>query len=150
MLACLTLGLVLVMRFWPNCALSRALHKHLVERPVRWCAKIERRHIIQTAVLVFLLFSAGQMVSMLGSEFLFAYSFDLSLYIDSLVVTAALAAASYLRATAQYLRSRSSVGRMPVLRPFRRAARERRARKPRVEKPADNDDSPAWTFALAA
>jgi hypothetical protein len=150
MLACLALGLVLVMRFWPNCTFSRVLHKHLVERPVRWCAKVERHRIIQTAILLVLLFSAGEIVSMFGSEFLFAYSFDLSLYIDCLIVTAALAAASYLKATARYLRARWSFGRLPAFRPFRRAAREPRARKPRAEKPADNDDRPGWTVALAA
>jgi hypothetical protein len=150
MLACLALGLILMMRFWPGAALSRVLHLYLVERPVRWCATVERHKVIQIVIIAALLLSTEQMVAMFGPEFLFTYSLDLSLYLDAVVVTAALAAASQLTAIARHLRARLSFRRAPAARPVRGAVRERRSRKRRVDKPADNDDRPAVAFMLAA
>ena len=147
MLACLALALTLMMRLWPKAALSRFLHRHLVERPVAWCATVERHRIIFLALLVVLTLSMSEVIAVMGSEVVVAYAFDLSLYIDALFVTAALAAASYVRSTTRHI---GALARLRQPARLRQSKRRERTTRSAARKPADNEDGPAPQVALAA
>jgi len=131
--------LVAVLRIWPESEIGRFLRPYLVERPATAISKLERHHLIWAGIVLFVIVGAGELATLYGTEFLFAYSLDLSLYLDAVLVTTALAMVSRLRSVAHFLGRHMQAGIR------RRADRHKRAR-PRaahrrpVRRSADNDD----------
>ena len=104
LLAALTLlAIVGIIRGSPDSLLGRALHLYLVEKPVAAGSRIRRHHIIwfgliSIAVLLLTMFFAGKVATAFEtSDFLFAYSLDLSLYLDAVLVASTIAAVTRVR-----------------------------------------------------
>lgn len=150
----LTLLIIGIIRGSPNSPVGRALRVYLVEKPVSAALRIERHHqiwlgLIAIAVLLLTAFAAGKFATLFETDFLFAYSLDLSLYLDAVLVASAIAAASRLRTLTVIMRSR--IGRWRgVGAAHKRLARPRaRSRRPAVRRP-DNDEDGPFFAALAA
>lgn len=140
LIAALTAGLLIaVLRLWPDSGIGRFLRPCLVERPAAALSKLERHHLIWAAIVLFVIVGASELATLYGSEFLFAYSLDLSLYLDAVLVTAALAVVSRVRSVANVLDHRWRA--VICLRADRheRAARPRAARRSPAKR-ADNDE----------
>lgn len=144
MLAGLALLVVAVMKLFPELPLSRLLHHHLVEAPMRALGTMRRRHLIYVLVLVVMSLSAGELVLLLGSaDVVMLMAWDASLYVDALI--AAWTMSALLRGKAVW---RALVARVPRL----KAARPRTPRRRRKEerKPANDTDEDGRDDALAA
>ena len=130
MLSALLLGLIAVMRLWPSVPIVRALHKVLVGMPIFWIAQAERRHIIVILVVVAMLIAGGEMLAIFGSfDALFAFSIDLSIYLDAVGAVLTVAAASRAKTTCQLFKARFvPVRRLPIRASMRRRSREVRSR----------------------
>ena len=122
------------MWLFPDTELGRLMHRHLVERPVRWTADASRTDILYLIAVVVVCLSAGEMVAMFGSDFLAAYAWGLTLYLDGLAV-------SFVVATAARFRSFTRLFRIPNLRGRQatRPQRTRRSRRRAVPKPGNDD-----------
>ena len=142
--------LVTVMRAWPESEIGRFLRPYLVEKPAAAISKLERHHLIWASIVLFVIVGAGELASLYGTEFLFAYSLDLSLYLDAVLVTTALAMVSRLRSVAHFLARYIRAGIRPRFDRHKRAARPRAARRRPAERAADNDDDGPSCRPLAA
>ena len=140
MILALLAGVLFLMWLQPELPLSRALHRILVELPIMWSAKLERHHLICLVILCALMFSSALSGAILGSaELAFAYALDVSLYVDALIATSAVAATTNLKAAARALRSRLRRV-LPAIAPDRRAkARSKRSKARRARKVPAND-----------
>src|SRR6478735_9192060 len=74
------LALMLVMRFAPDSSIGKALNRQLVEVPLRVLGGMRRHHLIFLILIVALI-----------------YALDVSLYVDGLLVTLALASVARTR-----------------------------------------------------
>jgi hypothetical protein len=132
--------LIAILRLWPDSELGRFLRPLLVERPAATGSKLERHHLIWAGIVLFVIVGAGELATFYGSEFLFAYSLDLSLYLDAMLVTAALAMVSRLRSVSQVL----GVCRRRAVRRrahgHKGAARPRAAHRRRTSRHIANDE----------
>ena len=92
----------------------------------------------------------GEVIVVLGPELVIAYLFDLSIYLDVVAVSLAMAAAARVKSAWHAARTRLSA----VVSRLRQGPRNRRARRtPRVRRasPPDNDDDdPSVHRGLAA
>jgi hypothetical protein len=149
MLSAFLLSLIAVMRLWPSAPTVRALHKVIVEIPTTWIARAERRHIILILVVAAMLIASGEMLAIFGSlDALFAFSLDLSIYLDAVGAVLAVAAASRAKTTYQLFKARFvSAHRLPIRGSTRRSSREVRSR--RIRRVA-NDDNEGRTGRQAA
>lgn len=148
----LLIGAMLMMWMFPGLPLTRSLHEHLVEIPVRSMSRLKRHHLLYAVILTLLMFSFREVVVIFGSaEVVMAYAFDLALYVDAMIAMSAAAAASYVRGAAQTLRRRliapiASV--VPLRRPRARARRSETANA--HSQPANEDDDRTECASLAA
>ncbi len=145
------IAVLLFTRFGPDIPLTRTLRYHLAERPARWIAGHALRDVIFVALTAGLLLTGGQMWALLGTEFMFGYIADLSLYFDVLAV------AWLTGAIGGFRRALRAVGT-----PFERVARAARARfgtaararrsRPETTRsaPANDDGEGGAAVALAA
>ena len=139
----LCVTLMLVMRFAPAIPLGAWLNHSLVERPLRRLAALERHHLIFFVLVVLMALAAGEFIAMYGSfEWAMISAFDLSVYLDAVVVTAALGATAKLRGAVQALRARLAL-RRGQSRSGARPRRVRSASRRRPPAPSANDDEPA-------
>jgi hypothetical protein len=155
----ITLVIAGVIRCSPNSPLGRTLKIYLAERPVKAASKIERHHIIWIAVVLLMIWvgiqllmaaAGAEIMTAFGSDFLFAYSLDLSLYLDAVVVASAIATASRLRTVMLHTqlkmkRWKGSIGSGGT-RATRPRAKKRRQALPRN----DNDEEGRLPAVLAA
>lgn len=142
---CIALTAV-IMRLFPDIELSRYLHRELVERPARWMSNATRMDILYLVAVLVVFYTMGEMVTVVGTDFLLAYSWDLAFYLD--VTTAGLAVAAVARLTrvAHFVTRQLPVSVGRVYRRAGRAVRSQRHRKP-VRSANDEDGQ---VFALAA
>lgn len=132
------LALVLVvMRLYPSTPLARSLHRWLVEWPIEVAGRIERRHLILVAIILF----CGPSLAALGSaEIAMLYAADLSLYAEAVLMTSLSALGLSLKKGWAAFFHRAGGLRRGVPR-----QRSRRVRSPRSGvSAASNDDDPAW------
>jgi hypothetical protein len=148
MLPLLLLGLTLMMRFFPDAPPARFLHTYLVAKPVRWSLDLDRRCLVYYLIVIGLCLTASEMVAILGTDFLLAYSWHLTLYLDGMGAAAALAVLARLKTATHFLRTRA-ISSLRAVRPPR-SARQRAHHRRTVQKGAGNDDDPARPYALAA
>jgi hypothetical protein len=134
----LLLALVLLMRFGPDIPFTRMLSMHLVERPLRWLSKHERHDYLYFIIITAMVIGGGEMILVLGPEFMMLYAADLALYLDVMAVSYLLAAVAKVKAAVLAVRTRLSAWGSRIVRPRRAAPRERASRKPASR--ADNDD----------
>jgi hypothetical protein len=145
MFAGLLLMLTLVMRLFPETPFVQILHNYLVLAPLRMLATAQRHHVILLFVLLALTLAPEAMALMGSTDVFMTFAWDLSLYLDALAVTYALAAYSHIKAAGHVLR-RS----LPRIGLRKTIARQRARRVRPVRRPANNDDDDGRGFALAA
>jgi hypothetical protein len=154
--ALVLLTIVGIIRGNPDSPLGRTLHLYLVEKPVEAASRIRLHHIIwfglvSIAVLLLTMFVAGKIATAFETtDFLFAYSFDLSLYLDALLVASTIAMVTRVRtimlltrAKARQWAGRGKSGRTALPRP--RAPR----RRPALRRPDNDEDGPFPATAAA-
>lgn len=147
----LLLAIMLVMRLAPASPLGKALNRQLVEVPLRVLGGMRRHHLI-FVILMAALVAAGSeaifaMISIGGVDFAVVYAFDVSLYVDGMLLALALASVSRTRATAALLRAGAIA---LAVRMWRRAGRRRARHAPArraTRKPSNDDDHPAFEQA---
>jgi hypothetical protein len=135
---------ILVMRLFPETPFARSLHRMLVESPLAFSKRIERRHIILIVILLLL----GETLILVGSaEIAIAYAIDLSLYADAMI--GVTMAASAVRLKSAWPRGRDAVLRLVSRkgRLVRRAARTKPEARPHAASANDDDPAPARLVA---
>ena len=137
--------IVAILWLFPDTELSRSLHRHLVEGPERWMANATRADVLYVAFLLILLVTAGEAVTLFGTEALFACSWDLAFYFDVMVPGLVIAAVARLRGVARIAIQRLAIGFARTQRRGGRAVRSRRHKMP--SRSANDDDGPAFAFA---
>lgn len=148
--AFVSLANMLLMRLCPDTDLSRTLHRHLIERPAAWLARLDRRQILVLVIAAGLLLAAGDLVVALGSaEIVLGYAADLAIYSDVVLAGLLLAAASRVRIASSIVRSRMRA-RVYAVRPrVGRVATQRARRLPRPSGRAANDNEGGSERAFA-
>ena len=126
---------ILVMRLFPKTPASCWLHRHLVELPLEWSERVERRHFWFALICVMAALSAT--VALPASELALAAAWDLSLYVDAVAIASAAALLSRGRIIFGAVRARFALCRRP--RRLGTASRARR-RPARAGKPPNNDN----------
>lgn len=136
MLACLLAFAMVVMKLYPSTPLARSLHRWLVEWPIETVGRMERRHLILVAILLF----CGPSLAAVGAaDAVMLYAADLSLYADAVLMTSLSAAGLSLRRGWTAFVHRAIGSRRGSPRP-----RSRRVRVPSGRgSTAANDDDPA-------
>lgn len=140
---------MVVMLAFPETPTARWLRALMVERPVAWFSEIKRRDVILLFVMFVLTLAAGEFVAVFGAAELFALGANISLFIDAVLVTAAVtiatAAATAWRSTRALVSQvlGGAVARIRV-RTFRRS-KTRKTRQPN----SLDDEGPAWALAHA-
>ena len=155
----IALVVVGIIRWSPNSPLGTTLKTCLAEKPVNAASKIQRHHIIRFAIVLLMIWvgiqllmaaAGAEVMTAFGSDFLFAYSLDLSLYLDAAVVASAIAAASRFRTimlhTQFKLRRWKGSRGLGGTRATRPRAKKRRKALPRN----DNDEEGRMPAILAA
>jgi ABC-type multidrug transport system fused ATPase/permease subunit len=139
---------MLVMKLAPQLAAGRWLNAALVERPLEKIAVMDRRQVIMLMILLGLTLFAADMVMMFGSyDLLTLYAWDLTVYLDTMMVAYALVAVARGRAAVRWVALRGSL----LLRQGARSrARRTRAVAAKTQDGADNDDDPAPAWSLTA
>lgn len=139
---------LLIAKLFPTTPSGRWLHLTLVETPVVWLSRVERKHVIFMLILLF----AGQALAMAAPlELVLIYAFDVSVYLDVVVAVGTFSAAN--RAKLAWTTLKAAVMRAVTPRSFVVAQRSRpRTIRARVRKmPANqNDEGRAATFLRAA
>ena len=130
-------GVILILKLFPDTPAARLLHAWFVERPAAWLSSRTRAHVIFGILVVGLAFAGREFVIIAGTaDMAMLMAWDLSLFVDALIITWTAATAGRIRLVGQMLHAR-----------FRgKAAPRPRARKSRtrLRKPAaSNDDEPA-------
>lgn len=141
---------IVMMLAFPETPTARWLNAVLIERPLAWFSKLQRRDIIFLFVMVVLLLSAGEFVAVFGAGELFVIGANLSLFLDAVVVTTAVTLATAAATAWRNVRTWMTQwwGSAPAQRRAR-AARQRKIRKTRGPKALD-DDATGWGVAYAA
>jgi hypothetical protein len=142
----LFIALTLVMKLAPRSPLGRWLNTALVARPLERIARMDRRHVIFALLVIGAVLFASETIMAIGSfDLITAFAWDLTAYLDVMVITYALAAVARARDGLKALQVRAA-------RTLRRNARPR-ARRTRLtgrrQDRASNDDDPA-PHSLAA
>lgn len=151
----LTLLIVGIIHGSPNSLLGRALRIYLAEKPVRVASRIERHHVIWIgvigiAVLLLTACAAAKIATVFETDFLIAYSFDLSLYLDAILVASAIATASRFRTMTLLTRSKIQRWRGDVGSGLKRLGRRRVRARRRAFQRHGNDEEGPFPAALAA
>ena len=151
-----TLLIVGIVRGSPNSPIATALRVWLVEKPVKAASRIRRHHLIwvgllSIAVLLLMAFAAGKIATAFETwDFLFAYSFDLSLYLDAVLVASAIAATARLRTMMMLTRSTIRRWRISAGSGLARLPRQRARARRHAPARHDNDEEGPFARALAA
>ena len=135
------------LRYAPDVPIARLLHAWLVDRPARKLIHVERRQLIFLCILLCIAALGTQALLSVGlPDIGMVVAWDVSTYLDLLLVTWTLAAVANLRA----------VGRMTAVR-WRLLTSGRRGKpRPRSKRPArrvtpspsaNDDDHPAFRVA---
>jgi hypothetical protein len=141
---------MLVMKLAPQSPAGRWLNAALVERPMRLFGRFERHHLIFLVLIAMLAMVGTEVIFALGSvDFAVIYALDVSLYVDGLLMTVALASLVRTRSAAATLRTGA---KLRVARLRRRFDRRRvRSASVRQDGPAAaNEDDPVPRLSLAA
>jgi hypothetical protein len=137
MFEAVAVGIIMILKLFPDTPTARLLHTYLVERPAAWIASRTRAHVIMGLILIGLAFSGAEFVMLAGTaDVAMLMAWDMAVFFDALIVSWAAASTARVGAAKQYLLSLWRGGR-PRVKARRRAVRQRRARQP------SNDDEPA-------
>jgi len=141
------IALMLVMKLAPRSTLGHWLNAGLVERPLAHMATMNRRKAMFLLVLLGLTLFATDLLFVLGSyDLLTLYVWDLTMYLDVVVIAYALAAVARARSGVKWLASKA------VMRLRLKARSRARRSRPAVRRQdrSANDDDPAPARLAAA
>ena len=131
-------GIILILKLFPQTPAARLLHTYLVERPAAWLASRTRAHVIFALFIIVLAFAGREFVLVAGTaDIAMVLAWDVSLFVDALIVTWTAATVARIKGWRQMLIARWQAVRLP-----KRPSRAARRRRSRPERPA-NDDEPA-------
>jgi hypothetical protein len=139
---------IIMIRFCPEAAASRFLQQTLVEPLLSWLAKTKRHHIILVFVMVGVLLAAGQLIGVLATTDILPVALDLSLYLDAVIATSAIAVVARVATSSKVLRSYLLSCRERIGAWFGRAAREIVTRRAKAQKSQDKDEDPAGAYGF--
>ena len=131
-------AITLVMWLAPGSDAGRLLRRRLVESPLEAMSDVKRHHLIFFVIMAGFVIGGGEAMAILGPEFVAAYTFDLAIYLDAVMVTYALSAVAMAKRGGGWLKY-AVMRRAPRMRP-RSKRTTRTAVRPRK---SANDDDPA-------
>lgn len=133
-------GCMLIMKLFPQTPVARLLHAWFVARPAAWLTSRTRRDVIFGLLVAGIMLAGTEFVLIAGTaDVTVLLAWDLSLFVDALLVSWAAAASGGFNAV-----RRRIAGLMRRPRPRQRRARvQRRAPQP------GNDDEPAPALLAA-
>lgn len=144
---------MLFMRFGPDIEFKHLLNQHFAERPAAFLEGRKRHDWLFMLIVIPVFVLGGEMVLLLGPEFMLAYAADLALYMDVVMAGAATSAATRLRGAMAQARRGLGLVKRGVAHAFTGAGRAKRSpRKPEADTARnDNDpeDGPAGHIRLA-
>lgn len=143
---CFWAVLTLVMWLVPDAPAARFLHRYLVKLPLHSAAKLERHHLLFVLIITGLMIAGGEAFAIIGPEFVAAYAIDMAIYLDAVLVTYALSAASQARSTIGWTMGayRKLLRRPQALRRKRRRTDGASGKKPANDDANDHDGHPAF------
>lgn len=137
----LLLVLAAFMRLGPDIPFKSMLNRHLAEKPVAAALRFRRHHIFYACLALGMFLFGGEMVLVLGPEFLLAYAADAALYFDIVAASAIASSLSRARGVVRHWQRRLAFVLERARLPGRRARAARRARRtPSATGPANDDD----------
>jgi hypothetical protein len=138
----------LVMRLFPLTPAARWLHLHMVELPLAWLGRLERKHILFLIVGA----AAAQPLMMMGAaDVAMIVAWDMTLYVDAAIAVYAAAAFAKSKAAFLHMRSRASDWlRRPFARARPRTPSAPRRRPERPAKASNDEDGPGLPLRIAA
>lgn len=149
MLFGLMIALILAMRLFPDTPAAQSLHKYLVEMPLIWWERLDRRQVLFVILTALLMFAFWEAIAVFGSmDAILLYTFDLALYLDAVIAAVTLTATTNIEAMRSRLRARlvrwtSKQG------PAKRLNSGTRHRRLARKKLPTNDDEPASRTLVA-
>ncbi|MCL6249671.1 hypothetical protein M3P36_01225 [Altererythrobacter sp. KTW20L] len=145
MLAGMLAVLALLLKLAPGTPLARLAMRMCVLWPIERLAALTLQQAIFGLIMVGFMMAGGEMIFLLGPELVAAYAFELSIYLDAVLFTYALAAWSRVKAGVGHVR-------MIVARLVRlpQSSRRRRLRRTPPQRPSANDDEPSPAFVRLA
>lgn len=138
---------IFVVRLFPETPAGKWLHLYLVEMPLRWASRLERKYVIFALLIVI----AGPTLTLAAPlDLALIYALDLSLYIDVVVAvgTAAVVTRGKMAWAAFKVRASSIMRANRTARPPSRKKRAPSLRTPR--QPTNDDDAEPAPLATAA
>jgi hypothetical protein len=129
------IGVMLVLKLFPDTPAARFLHRDLVERPAAWLSSRTRRHLLFVLMVVAIGFAGTEFVLLAGSaDVAMLLAWDISLYVDTIIAVALASSVTRLGALRHHVASAW------------RAARPRRKRRAirsgKASRKGANDDDP--------
>ena len=135
---------IFLMRCCPDTPTAARLHRYLAVEPVRWFMELRRKDVFYFLLIAGFAAAGGEVFAVLGPEVVLMYAADVALYLDLVIVSSLVAAASRFKVSLACVRESSSALRQRARRPFRRARRQRATRSARETLTPDNDDEESW------
>lgn len=141
MLIGMLIAVLITMRLFPETPTARALHEYLVEQPLAWVSRVDRRKLLYGAMLALLMFSFWEAIAVFGSmDLITVYAFDMALYLDAVIAIATISATTRVSVFRSYLRGRFA--RLFARRPASRTGtRPRQSRSTRSRLPANDNEA---------
>lgn len=137
-LAGLLAVLFLLLKCAPEAPLARRVMRMCVLWPTERLAALTLQQVIFGLILLGFMMAGGEAIFLIGPELVGAYAFELSIYLDAVLFTYALAAWSQVKAGITRIRMIvSRLARLP------QASRRKRLRKTPPPLRSANDDEPA-------
>ncbi len=135
--------LTLLLRLAPSAPLARMAHRMLVVWPIEQISSLTLRQAIFAALMMGFMLAGPEVIFLAGPELVATYAFELSIYLDAVLVTYALAAISSAKAG---LGRVSDVLTKIMRRP--QARRRKRTAQCRSNRSANDDEAgPAYWLA---
>lgn len=139
---CLALA-TLIIRVFPDTELGKALHERMVDEPLRWLARFERRHMLLAGVLIVLMMFGGELLLLAGSaDALIGIAWSTSVYLDVVVATWTVAAVASVRGACTLIQAKS-IRLISTIARRRVSVRAVRRARVTMQRNAENDDEPA-------
>lgn len=145
-----SIALLAFMRFGPDIPFKRLLNYHLAEKPISYLMNHDRHHYVFLLVAGAMFLLGGEMVIILGPEFILAYAADLALYLDIVVMSALANPLSTARRAFDRWRNRSMFARAVTYVFSHRSVRSARAHRTLPKTDSANDDEDDRDSAYAA
>lgn len=104
MFEAIAVGIMLIMKLFPETPAAKFLHHGMVERPTAWLSTRTRQHLIFGLMVVVIGFVATEFVVLAGTaDLALLLAWDISLYFDAVIAVALTSSVTRLRALRHYV-----------------------------------------------